>query len=200
MKTKDLIKDQSRILFNEKGVMNLTLRDVADKLGKSYGNITYHFPTKVDLIKELFEEMNAELFTLQNIPDQKNLLVYFLELPNFSFDITLKYLFFYVDFIELKRNYPDFFKTVDQLNEKRRESWLGLLQLLKDQGYLANELSDSDLEYIMFLSASVRTFYWQVTDFKSFNRRQYCQTVNALLKPYLSSEGLAVFEGMNSQS
>jgi len=46
--------------------MNITLREIAEKLNKSYGNITYHFATTEVLINDLFEDMNTELVVLQN--------------------------------------------------------------------------------------------------------------------------------------
>ena len=59
MKTKHLVKQTARVCFNEKGLMNVTLRDVAAQLDKSYGNITYHYPTKEAVITELFDDMIA---------------------------------------------------------------------------------------------------------------------------------------------
>ena len=58
MNIKKQILEASRLLFNEKGVMNTTLRDVAKSMNKSYGNITYHFQTKEDVLFSLLDEMN----------------------------------------------------------------------------------------------------------------------------------------------
>jgi AcrR family transcriptional regulator len=73
MNIKKQILEASRLLFNEKGVMNTTLRDVAKSMNKSYGNITYHFQTKEDVLFSLLDEMNKELIALQEIKESENL-------------------------------------------------------------------------------------------------------------------------------
>lgn len=93
MNIKKQILEASRLLFNEKGVMNTTLRDVAKSMNKSYGNITYHFQTKEDVLFSLLDEMNKELIALQEIKESENLLLYFFNLPNSNYSISLEYLF-----------------------------------------------------------------------------------------------------------
>ena len=63
MKTKDKIKIKATELFNNKGFKNVTLREVAKALGISYGNVTYHFKTKKEVIKDEdgFEEESETL-------------------------------------------------------------------------------------------------------------------------------------------
>lgn len=41
---------QARMLFNEHGFMNVSMRDIADSLHISVGNLTYHFRRKEELI------------------------------------------------------------------------------------------------------------------------------------------------------
>ena len=192
MKTKKQILEVSRVLFNEKGVINVTLRDVAKSMKRSYGNITYHYPTKEDVITSLFEEMNNELTSLQSPHDSSNLMLYLLELPKFSFDITVKYVFFTLDYNELKRNYSKFFTKVNSLNEQREKKWKLLLIHLRDEGFLKEELNNDDLGFIMFLSVSVRGAYFQLTENGSFSKTEYASILNQMLKPYLCTKGLSV--------
>jgi AcrR family transcriptional regulator len=194
MKTNELIKHKSLELFNQNGVMNVTLRDVGKELKKSYGNLTYHFATKEILIKELHEDMNKELQELQSPNEKEDLLLYFLMLPSISFEITVKYLFFMIDFVEIKRNFPIIFKTMSDLAVQRKIKWKMLLQKLQALGYLNNSLEDQDLEYIMFLSGSVRAAYFQIQHASTYNKSDFVIFVNNLLKPYLSDKGLLVFK------
>ncbi|SNZ00350.1 TetR/AcrR family transcriptional regulator [Flagellimonas pacifica] len=195
MKTKDIIKQQGRLLFNEFGVQNVTLRDIAKLLGKSYGNITYHFSSKELLITDLFKDMNSELSQITRLHHPANcLLSFFLKAPEYSFDITLKYLFLYKDYVELKRNYPVFIEEVDNLNSKRKSNWLKLLTELQKQEYLLSNLSIEDLEYIMELSISIRMFYFQNNKLEKFNKDAFTVKVNKLLYPYLGQLGKNVFD------
>jgi AcrR family transcriptional regulator len=51
--TRERILDASRQLFNEKGYKATTLAEIAATIGIAQGNLTYHFPTKRDLVAEL---------------------------------------------------------------------------------------------------------------------------------------------------
>jgi AcrR family transcriptional regulator len=193
MKTKKYILEVSRLLFNENGVMNVTLRDVAKSMNKSYGNITYHFSTKEDVITSLFEEMNMELAALQTSNDLSNLMRYLLELPEFSFDINLKYLFLTIDYNELKRNFPNLFEKVNTLNEARKMKWKELLMYLRDENYLNQKLSNDVLDYLMFLSVSIHFAYFQMTDSRAYQKEEFTKMANQMVQPYLSEKGLAVY-------
>ena len=51
--TRDRILDASRRLFNERGYTATTLAEIAASIGIAQGNLTYHFPTKRELVVEL---------------------------------------------------------------------------------------------------------------------------------------------------
>jgi len=201
MKTKNTIKNKARLLFNQLGVRNVTLREVANQLDRSYGNITYYYSTKEKLIKDLYEDMHEELSHLAALyQPNMNLLQFFLILPDYNFDITFKYLFFNKDYVELKRTYPDFFELVELSNTKRKSTWLKLLIQLQKEGYLNSSLSTIDLEYIMELSVGIRLFYFQSNEWDAFDKPIYIQKVNRLLLPYLSEEGVIIFKTFENKS
>lgn len=198
MKTKDQIKEKARDLFNRQSTGEVNLRMIAKALKKAYGNITYYFPNKEALIQALFDDMNQELSSLQDLyKREKDLLSYFLNLPAYSFDITMKYLFFSRDLVEIKRKFPDFFKYVHDLNQERKVKWFILLEQLQSDGFLKPELTDQDLEYMMQLSAGVRLLYVQEKDFDNLDQQEFSVLVNRLLKPYLSEKGLKTYVQWN---
>jgi AcrR family transcriptional regulator len=51
--TRDRILDASRRLFNEKGYAATTLAEIAASINIAQGNLTYHFPTKHELVVEI---------------------------------------------------------------------------------------------------------------------------------------------------
>lgn len=63
-KTKDRILQASRLLFNNEGVSNVAMVDIAATLDISPGNLYYHYRGKEQLIPVLFEAFSAELSTL----------------------------------------------------------------------------------------------------------------------------------------
>ena len=60
MSTADRIADAALRLFNQKGYASTTLTEIAGEVGISQGNLTYHFPTKLDLALHLSEQVRAQ--------------------------------------------------------------------------------------------------------------------------------------------
>ena len=61
MKTKELILKTALKLFNEKGFEHVSTYDIAQEIGISQGNLTYHYPTKKVLIRVLAKEMISKI-------------------------------------------------------------------------------------------------------------------------------------------
>lgn len=59
--TRQRILDTARVLFNEQGLHQVGVRDVARALGMSPGNLAYHFPTKDDLVGALSLELHEHM-------------------------------------------------------------------------------------------------------------------------------------------
>jgi AcrR family transcriptional regulator len=204
MKTKNLIKNKALELFNKKGVMNVTLRDVAAALNRSYGNITYHYKTRELLLHALYDDMSAELLDFfGHFKDSDHLLKAILQAPALTFDLTCKYMFFYVDFIEIQRHYIDLAEKARLSNQMRMHHYMQVLLLLQQQGYLRKDLEEGTLEYIMEVSGVVRTWFFirhspMNSDLTS-DRQEYIVFVNRLLMPYLTEKGLDLYRDLKAE-
>lgn len=194
MQTRKIILEAAASLMNMHGVVNVSLRDVAKATNKSYGNITYHFATKDALLLGLFEAMDEALQALQHHPAHTDLFAYLLDLPLLNFEISTQYLFFTTDLVEIKRNHSAVFERIHLMNEGRRLRWRGLLESLQANGYFRAELKRADLDYLMLLSVSVRTFYLQWQSPQTLQAQAFAQTVNKLLVPYLTEKATATYE------
>lgn len=199
MDTKTQIKQKARELFNRKGLLNVTLREVAKELERSYGNITYHAKTKERLMGELYEELQAELQAIgQQLQPGELLLRAILQAPEQTFDLSMKYLFFYRDYLEIRRHYSTLAAKIEADNAQRKARFLLVLQALQQQQQLRADLTASDLDYLMELSGAMRTFFFlQLTDSdlpRASLRRDYVHYVNRLLLPYLSELGRATYD------
>ena len=54
--TRKEILEMSRMLFNERGFNDVSIRDIATALGISNGNLTYHFKRKEEIVEALLAE------------------------------------------------------------------------------------------------------------------------------------------------
>ena len=61
MSTPERILEASRRLFNERGYAATPLAEIAARVGIARGNLTYHFPTKRDLVVEIERRMRREV-------------------------------------------------------------------------------------------------------------------------------------------
>jgi AcrR family transcriptional regulator len=199
MKTKDLIKKNATSLFNLYGVSSVTLRDVAKQIKKSYGNITYHFPNKEKLITDLYTDMILELQIIsQKIKTAQNMFFQVLDAPNDSFDLSLKYLFLFKDYVEITRAYPKLAEMANQSNTLRKRSFKKMIETLLNEQILRADLTENDYEYLLELSGVMRTFFFVRLDLsKLVNnnlKEEYVIYTNQLLYPYLSAKGQVIYK------
>lgn len=54
------IRNTARALFNARGYREVSMRDIADALHISVGNLTYHYKKKEDLIESVFLERHKQ--------------------------------------------------------------------------------------------------------------------------------------------
>ncbi len=194
IKTKEQIKLKGLELFNAEGISNITLRNIAKDLGKSYGNITYHYKTKEQLIQVLYIDMLEELKLIgAQLHKSSNLFVSIINAPKLTFDLSLKYLFLFKDYIEIKRNYSAIAQAIDFSNSERKKGYKQLLSALQQQGLFRKDLDGEDLDYLMELSGAMRTFFFLNLAKSEYNapdlRDRYVEYINRLIIPYLSRKG-----------
>lgn len=104
--TKQRILDASVILFNDNGLSNVRLQQIADQTGISVGNLAYHFKNKEAIVtfvyETLFEEFSQILSAYLVKP---NLLDFDAQLTTY-FAFFKKYRFYLIDLFEVERSFP----------------------------------------------------------------------------------------------
>jgi len=105
-KTKDKILVAAVQLFNQYGLPNVKLQRIADQCNISVGNLAYHFQYKADLMKQIADNINADISPLVTSDIQFPLLIDFDNQLSKYYALINQFAFFFLDVVELERSYP----------------------------------------------------------------------------------------------
>jgi len=107
MKTKERIFNAAILLFNQNGLPNVGLQQIADECGISVGNLAYHFQYKADLMRTIADHINAEILPIVSGNNPFPLLIDFDNQLSKYYSLINEFAFFFLDVIELERSYPE---------------------------------------------------------------------------------------------
>ena len=91
--TAERIAEAARRRFNRKGYASTTLTEIAADIGISQGNLTYHFPTKLDLALHLSETVRLRTEARHGRRSPGNVADDYVEHLRFAMDMTWNYRF-----------------------------------------------------------------------------------------------------------
>jgi len=116
--TKQKILDASLQLFNEYGISNVRLQQIADETGISVGNLAYHFTNKEAITESLITNV---ITSLQDLLRQYGKYASLSDLDFFFkefYRLCTQYQFFNFDILEIKRNFPASYELLQPLFNK----------------------------------------------------------------------------------
>ena len=194
--TKERILSTAVELFNENGFVNVTMRNLADELGMSLGNLTYHFKKKEELMAAIHEQIDIErnvlLENVQMIPSIANIHQQMVPLLK----LYERYRFLQQDILEINRGYP-------QLAEVKRnqiKSQVKYIKAIIDYSVGSGNMnSESRLGQYQQLAETVWmiiTFWLTQRELRDQKGNLYNQARSAiwnLVLPLLTEKGLANF-------
>ncbi|KRO93750.1 MAG: TetR family transcriptional regulator [Proteobacteria bacterium] len=144
MKTRDRILHQALLLFNDAGVDQVSALEVSRKLDISYGNLTYHFKRKDEIILTLYAQMQKELDASMNHLVQRIFEeTYYLKLVNEIFDVIWKYRFIYLNINSLMNQFTFIRQTEKSYLATRKNILNKAKKFLIEEGYLKPEIDDN---------------------------------------------------------
>ena len=193
MNTKSSIIEQAVYLFNKKGFFNVSINDIAQAMGISPGNFTYHFKRKEHLLAAIQEEVldNAiEVFP----KDEYVTLFHFQELFTRFYGIQKKYRFFFMDILYLIEEYPDIMNQYQLATSKRFKDARSLINYYVDSDRLVPEKERVNYDLIIRTLWMTSTFWSAGTTLldeknTSLVEDSPLQTLWEVLKPYLTDKG-----------
>jgi AcrR family transcriptional regulator len=196
LKTKDKIIQASVELFNKYGISKVTLRDIAEKVGISIGNLAYHYKNKDYIIEEIFQLMENEraqkLAKVEQVPSFQNANEQALEIINLS----IKYKFFYLDTIDILRDYPSLAESFRKYVKAHIKYVRVMLQHSENKKNIIPEPKLSHYDILAEMVWLVIQFNLQSETIKgntTFNPIETRNAMWALILPYLTNKGRQIF-------
>jgi len=185
-------------LFNEKGMAQVTLRQIAVEVGISQGNLNYHFQKRKDLVHILFDRFYDQM---------EELVLAKLNEQDFDFgrtgfflaevmDLFYEYRFIFLDFAQLMRDYEDIRRRYLELVKNRLDQFEALFNRLSPEGVFKKEAYPGQFRN-MYKRIQILTDFW--FSFKEIERghsrdeiiRDYVSMVMQEVYPYLTKEAQA---------
>ena len=198
--TKERILATSVELFNEKGLVNVTMRDIAAELEMSLGNLTYHFKKKDELMEAVHEriitERNSLMENVQMIPSIANIhsqLVPLLQLYE-------RYRFFHQDILEVMRAYP----KIAEMQREHINNQITYIKAIIDYSIGSGNMKQETIpgQYAQLAESvwMLLTFWLTQREVRNQQGNFYNQARAAmwnLVVPILTEKGLANFKKIN---
>ncbi|HLP85945.1 MAG TPA: TetR/AcrR family transcriptional regulator [Phycisphaerales bacterium] len=107
MSNRQRVLSTARSCFNERGSHAVTTNHLAEEAGISVGNLYYHFRSKEEVVRHLFEELDQAWRTRLTVPDPAR--VTWIDIENLiaeHFRIMWEYRFFFREQTSLRQRDP----------------------------------------------------------------------------------------------
>ena len=200
MKTREKILETALQLFNEKGVSQVSSRAISQELGISYGNLTYHFAKKKDIVLALYSRLQKEMEQALGIIFQKifeeNFTKYTIRI---LFELTLKYKFIYLNMVELVRQFEEIRETEFLFYESRIKIIRKVMQDLVREGFLKEAKQGFDYS-LMGRRLDIIFQFWLVNAEIFYRGKDeekvdfYMELLYNAITPHLTERGMQKFE------
>ncbi len=190
--TRKKIINKAIDLFNEKGIAQISIRDISRELSLSPGNFTYHFKTINDLINALFAQMKAEMDEFYI--DEKSINITTVDkLFKNAYFLQWSHRYFFANLVTVSSRFPDVFASYQKIRIERSQQTMILINLLIKYGYLKNSIPQKTYELLLqtiWLIYPGAIIQMSVTGTKQENNKLPIKLAWNIMVPYLTDKGL----------
>lgn len=189
-------------LFNERGVVNVRIRDIAEEIGISAGNVTYHYKTKQELMDSVYRYMIKTLEEMAVGNQLMNPAKEQLEVAKGYLEHITQFRFFYQDTLEIIRSYPKLAMLHQAQVEQEKTIIRNLMFMSVGKGDLIAEpregLYDS-LAHSIWMTLHFWLTQQIIRGEKQNNLEMGLVTIANLLYPYATEKGKVIFEYLRKE-
>ena len=198
--TRSEIIRQSVNLFNARGFFKVTIKEIADAMDISPGNLTYHFKKKENLLEAIQEQLLKDTEGIMVPADQEITLAHFQEMFEKFFVVQQTYRFYFTEMTYLLEEYPEITNAYRERTSTRFEDARKLVDYYIMTGRLKPEAEPHDYDDMVHSLWMVNTF-WTLGRVLAgdFGEGRFENPINSLWKmlmPYLTDKGLEEYEAL----
>ncbi len=194
MSTKEKIVERALQLFNEVGIHQVGVREIANALQISPGNMSYHFPKKEDLIRELQNRLTTANDTaFKSYFEKQGGIADFIDLMRQIFHNQYQYRSLLLNLIILVHEPKDDYHEHQQ---RRQRFFRNVFQTMIAQKEI--KATDADLDFLVSFMSLIGRF-WLSEATISFQRWEkerimnyYLQLITKQLSLFATKKGKAV--------
>lgn len=187
----------SRELFNEKGFHNVSMRDIAKANNIRVGNLTYHYPHKLDILCALLHNGQPSN-DIDSINDLHGLCEYLQQMIEGVIDNR-----FFFTYPEMQSITEEAYKINKETVQQFRTHLLHFLKQLKKNEILSSSLKEDDMKIIVSFWMLSHLSYGreniQNSTYTNDSFNLFLLNHFTLLKPYLTSAGLKEYKQLKKE-
>lgn len=205
MKTKDKILAEGLRQLNEQGAEKVSIRSIADAIGISSGNLTYHFKNTDVIIFELYLQLVEKLSEgIHRLNNEEFSFTYWYKMQQYYFGIMWDYRFLLLDFVALTRRNAQLKANFQQLVALRQLQFRASIDRMIQAGILKEEwvddLYDKFIVRLIILSnAWIGDAEVHLPAEKSRQIAFYADLLLSSFVPFLTEKGLADYRKMQEE-
>ncbi|MEI5993192.1 TetR/AcrR family transcriptional regulator [Candidatus Enterococcus mansonii] len=198
MKTaKEMIVEQAKRLFNEKGYYQVTMRDIAKAANTTIGNLTYHFPRKEDLVLEIQKDANNRiLHDIEIRLEQRETHRFSLKELFDTFVLKEKneqnFSYYFKNLLELGRDYPEIQKKQEYIRSIFLDYFYTTFLVLRSEEVLRKDITDEQYRSLAQTLVLLMTV-WNQNNSPAHDtllqQTNYIQTCSNLIYSFLTEKG-----------
>ncbi len=199
-KTREKILQASLKLFNQQGLAQVTIRQIAMEIGMSSGNLNYHFRKKEEIIEALYFEMVAVFDErVDRLDEAVFSLPYVHSEMKKSMQRMVAYQFIWIDLYHLLRGFPRIQAHFLEVWHKRKAGSLLLYHKLAQDGIMRPEKFPGEYEQLAIRMINLSDSWLNATVLygKKVTKavlEENLKLLFGLLFPYLTESGEAVYQ------
>ncbi len=187
---KNEILETALRLFREQGYANISMRNIADALGMSVGNLTYHFKKKEDLIEAVIIEQHKGFVPPPTPTTLTELHLFFLR--GVEHQKSDDYFFAYYN--ELQRISPKIYEIQVGEIKKRKKKLQDSFEILQQNGFMESEEIPGQLDALIDVMNMMKIHWTPEQEAFSNAKDSPINCLWSMLYPRLTAKGKAIFK------